>query len=337
MSRPKRTVVLALIVITIVTVASVAFLYLNSMNNFFGKPQSITIGNLPLESSALLYVADKQGFFKQNGLEVTISDYETGLDSNIALINGKVDIAGGAELPLVRMAFQNQSVQAIAVINKSELEYVVARKDHGIENISDLEGKTVGLPKGTISEFYLNRFLSLNGVNPSNVTVVDMTLSQAQSALLNGDIDALVNWQPYTNTVEDGLGGNAVAWSVQGNQKTFGILTCRNDWIAANPELVNHFLSSLAQAEEFINTHPSDAKTIVKNQMNYTDAHMDIAWVQNQFSLSLGQPLVVALESEARWMISNKITNETSVPNFLNYIYLDGLMSVKPDSVNIIH
>ena len=30
-------------------------------------------------------------------------------------------------------------------------------------------------------------------------------------------------------------------------------------------------------------------------------------------------------------------TNETSVPNFLYYIYLDGLMSIKPESVNILH
>jgi NitT/TauT family transport system substrate-binding protein len=46
---------------------------------------------------------------------------------------------------------------------------------------------------------------------------------------------------------------------------------------------------------------------------------------------------VVALEGEARWMINNNLTNETGVPNFLDYIYIDGLMSIKPDSVNIIH
>jgi NitT/TauT family transport system substrate-binding protein len=96
-------------------------------------------------------------------------------------------------------------------------------------------------------------------------------------------------------------------------------------------------LKALAQAEEFTNNNPSQAKTIVKNQMNYTDSHMETVWNQNQFSLSLDQPLVSALEGEARWMIRNNLTNQTNMPNFLNNIYLNGLMSVKPESVNIIH
>lgn len=113
MSRTKRFAVLAMVVVSIVTVISGSFLYLNSQQNFFGKTQTITIGNLPLESSALLYVVDKQGFFVENGLKVSFRDYDTGLTSNDALLKGEVDIAGGSEYPLVRMAFQNSSVQTL--------------------------------------------------------------------------------------------------------------------------------------------------------------------------------------------------------------------------------
>ncbi len=52
--------------------------------------------------------------------------------------------------------------------------------------------------------------------------------------------------------------------------------------------------------------------------------------------LMLDQSLVVAMEDEARWMISNNRTTEMMVPNFLEYIHLDGLKSVKPAEVNII-
>jgi ABC-type nitrate/sulfonate/bicarbonate transport system substrate-binding protein len=105
MSRTKRFAVLAMVAISIVTVISGSFLYLNSQQNFFGKTQVITIGNLPLESSALLYVADKQGFFMENGLKVTFRDYDTGLASNNALLKGEVDIAAGSEDPLVKDGF----------------------------------------------------------------------------------------------------------------------------------------------------------------------------------------------------------------------------------------
>ena len=177
----------------------------------------------------------------------------------------------------------------------------------------------------------------MNGVSASDVTVMNMTLSQAEDAIIKGSVDAIVNWQPYSNSVEDNLGSNAVVWSVQSSQQSFGVLTCRTDWIAANPEVVKQFLKSLAQAEEFVNENPAQAKVIVKEQMNFTDAHMETVWSQNQFSLSLDQSLIGALEDESRWMISNNLTDKTAVPNFLDYIYLDGLISVKPESVNIIH
>jgi NitT/TauT family transport system substrate-binding protein len=79
----------------VIAVTLSLFFYLN----YSGKLQSITIGNLPLESSALIYVAQKQGFFHQNGLNVTIQEYDTGLGPTTALLNREVNIAGAAEIP----------------------------------------------------------------------------------------------------------------------------------------------------------------------------------------------------------------------------------------------
>jgi len=62
---------------------------------------------------------------------------------------------------------------------------------------------------------------------------------------------------------------------------------------------------------------------------------METVWFQNQFSLSLDQSLILAMEDEARWMISNSLTTEKTVPNFLDYIYPDGLSAVKPGAVRI--
>jgi NitT/TauT family transport system substrate-binding protein len=62
---------------------------------------------------------------------------------------------------------------------------------------------------------------------------------------------------------------------------------------------------------------------------------LEAVWSQYSFSLSLDQTLVVVLEDEARWIISNGLTDERSVPNFLNSIYADGLRTVKPDALRI--
>jgi NitT/TauT family transport system substrate-binding protein len=47
--------------------------------------------------------------------------------------------------------------------------------------------------------------------------------------------------------------------------------------------------------------------------------------------------LILALEDEARWAISNKLTDRTDMPNYLNYVYLDAIRSVAPSAVTIIH
>jgi len=66
-------------------------------------------------------------------------------------------------------------------------------------------------------------------------------------------------------------------------------------------------------------------------------AFAQAAWSRNQFSLSLDQSLITAMEDEARWMIKNKLTSKKQgVPDFMNYIYIDGLKAVKPEAVNII-
>ena len=55
-----------------------------------------------------------------------------------------------------------------------------------------------------------------------------------------------------------------------------------------------------------------------------------------QYSLLLDQSLILAMEDEARWMITNNLTSETQTPDFLDYIYEDGLKTIKPNALNII-
>jgi NitT/TauT family transport system substrate-binding protein len=74
----------------------------------------------------------------------------------------------------------------------------------------------------------------------------------------------------------------------------------------------------------------------IANKLNYTSSYIATVWADNEFTVSLDESQVLAMQNEARWLISNNLTNATSVPNFLNYIYVNGLESVKSSAVNII-
>jgi len=74
----------------------------------------------------------------------------------------------------------------------------------------------------------------------------------------------------------------------------------------------------------------------MENKLNQSEVYMAAIWPEHQFSLTLDQGLVAAMEDEARWLIANDLTVEKQVPDFLDYIYVEGLEAVKPDAVNII-
>lgn len=95
-------------------------------------------------------------------------------------------------------------------------------------------------------------------------------------------------------------------------------------------------LKAIDQANDFILKHPDEAQAILKQRFNYTYKYLELVWPENNFSLSLDQSLILAMEDEARWMISNNLTTEKEVPFFNDYIYEDALKAVKPEAVNII-
>jgi NitT/TauT family transport system substrate-binding protein len=211
----------------------------------------------------------------------------------------------------------------------------VGRKDRGIKNISDLKGKRIGLTLKTINEFYLGRFLSLNGLSLRKITLVDLAPGQYVKAIGGGEVDAVIAWQPYIQRIEKEV-KEVVVWPAQSSQSVYGLLVCSTQWLTDNTGIVKNFLKSLKKAEDYLVRYPDDAKAIVQKRLNYDDSYIASVWPQHQFSLSLDQALIVAMKDEAQWMIDHNLTSEKQIPDFVNYVYVDGLKTVKPEAVNII-
>jgi len=334
----NKKIIFAIIAVVIVVFGAAFVLWPRAPKGYSGKTESITVGYSPFESTALLWIAKDQHFLIWNGLNVTLRKYDTGVGSLDGMLNGETDITvGTTEFPLVGRAFQKARIRTIGSIDKSEFVYLVGRKDRGLEKVSDLKGKRVGTTLRTIAHFYLGRFLELHGMNMRDITLVDVkTPAEWVNAVVNGDIDAIATAQPYANSAKERLGANSVFWPAQSSQPQYGLVSSTEEWITKHPELVRRFLKSLAQAEEYFIRNPAEAKAIVQKRLNLDASYMETVWSQNQFSLSLDQSLIAAMEDEARWMIKNNLTTEKQIPDFMNYIYVDGLKAVKPEAVKII-
>jgi ABC-type nitrate/sulfonate/bicarbonate transport system substrate-binding protein len=325
------------IVLIIVTVTALIIYMRPSSNPRGDQLESVTVGAEFIQVNTLLLIAQKMGYFSDNGLNVTIRPYITGAAALGAMVNDEVNIAASSEFSVVKDALANSSLSIIGTIDRFELINIVARKDRGIQNITDLANKSVGLTVGTSSEFFFGRFLELNKMNLSWVKIVDTQPNNIVKALTNGSVDAVVTWQPYLNQIDKLMPNDSVVeWSAQSGQQVYCVLSATDSWINIHNKTVTQFLEAIAQAESYLQSNPVDAENIIKNQLNYTTEYIESIWPENQFTLSLDQSLVLIMEDEARWLIANNLTNATSVTNFQNYIYKEGLAQVKPDSMTIV-
>ncbi|HTY75898.1 MAG TPA: NrtA/SsuA/CpmA family ABC transporter substrate-binding protein [Candidatus Nanoarchaeia archaeon] len=333
----RRYLIISVVAILVTAIILSSFVYLSFQKSYAGKVETLTIGQLPNETESLIYIANDQKYFADNGIDITFKNYASGAAATAGVLNNEVNIGVATEFIVAEEALNNASLCTFATESKFLSFYVVARTDKGIQNISDLNGKTIGVAFGTIGEFYLGNFFEQYGLDSSNMTLVNVPLAGAQNALVNGTVNAVITLQPYVSQIESSLGNKVMAWSAQSNQDAYSDLVCANSWAQQNPDLIVRFLKSLLQAEGFVQEHQSQAIVIVTNTLNYSITYLPTVWSNYQFTVSLDQSQILAMQNEAQWLINNNLTNATSTPNFLNYFYFNGLTQIDHQAVTIIH
>lgn len=300
------------------------------------KGVPVTIGTTTSEVNSLILIALEQGYFTGNGLNVNIRMYPSGKAALDGMLKREVDMATASEYAFAGNVLDSRDVRMVGVINRSSVEYLVGRVDRGIKEISDLEGKTIGVPMKSRPEFALSRFLYLNGIDTSRVRLANVPVERSADALVNGEVDAIATWQPYIDQAKERVGSNVVVWTVQNEQPSYNAVVCPGELTEENPDMIVRFLKSLVQAESYVASKPEAAKATIREKLGYTGAYVESVWPDLRFSVSLDQSVVTAMEDETRWMIASNLTDKRTMPDFVKYIYSDGLKAVKPGAVNII-
>jgi len=296
----------------------------------------VTIGMDGTAVNSLVHIALDRGLFKNNRLKVNVREYESGKAAVDGMLRGEVEVATAAEFVLVGQAFKKEHIRVLATIDKFEHIYLIGRTDRGIKEIRDLKGRKVGVTLKSASQFYLGRFLDLHGMNMGQIVPVHVSPAQTADALGRGEVDAIVAWQPSIKAIEDRLGGRTVKWGAHLGQAAYCIVVAKGPWIARHPDEVKRLVAALVQAADYHAGHPDKSAAILKRRLRYDDSYLKAIRPEHQHSVSLDQSLITAMEDEARWMIKNGLVPEKQVPDFLDYIYEDGLGVIAPESVNII-
>lgn len=302
----------------------------------FEQRLPLTVANIGI-FSMLNPLAQERGIFANNGLDVQIDEYDSGATSMAALLSGKADVAIAADFVGVRNMFDEDDLRVVAQVSSHDVFRLIARRDKGIEQPRDLKDKRIGLTKRTASEYYLGRFLTAHALRLTDVLMVDLSPADMIAQLEAGKIDAVLIFEPHAYTIQEDLGPAVITWSAQGDQRALGLVYALQPYLDRHHDTIERYIRSLHEAQIYVHEHNDEARVAVATLLNYDEEYMSYLWPRFRISTELNQDLLLVMEDQSAWIISNGLTKKRQVPNYLNYIYFSAVDAVSPTDVSIIH
>jgi NitT/TauT family transport system substrate-binding protein len=300
------------------------------------ESQSVTLCHGSV-TDLLPRIALEQGYFKQEGLSVTIREMSDGKLAFDGMLKGDCNFAVTGAPPIVSIAPSITNFTILAtVMSDDDSARIVARRDRGITKPVDLKGKRIGVKKGIIGHFFLDLFMMKHGLAPKDVTVVFMDTEQFIPALEKGTIDGFSMTEKMVSAAAKKLGKNAVVFSEPGLNVVHGILTTRSDQpnnLRATPGL----LKALLRARQYAHEQPAAAKALIARSLNIPNSEIEAIWSRTTVELSLPNTLFIALEDQFNWQKQRGFIPSTAQPpNYLNIVSPQYLTALDPNLVTVI-
>lgn len=197
-----------------------------------------------------LMTAKEKGFFEEEGLNVTMTQFEDGPTIIAAMENGSVNfgyIGQGAHKLCVQ---GNATIIALSHISNGD----ALIGGPGISTVEDLKGKVVAYSSGTSSEDILRNALTAHNMTMDDIQAMDMDAPSIVTAMMSGGVDACATWSPNSLTILEGMEGTTkLADNMTFSDTTVSLAS----WIATpkyleeNRDVTVRFVRALMKAMDY--------------------------------------------------------------------------------------
>jgi putative hydroxymethylpyrimidine transport system substrate-binding protein len=249
-------------------------------NNQQLQPLTLILDWFANPTDAQIYVAQQQGFFKQQGLDVNIIPPANPNDPPKLVAAGKADLAITSQPGLLLDVQQGLPLVRIATLINKPLRCMAVRANSDIKSIKDLKGKTVGYAVSGIDPAMLNTMLVTNGLTLQDVKLINVNYDLTQ-ALLTGRVDAVIGIIRNFELIQMKLAGfNARPfYPEQNGVPTFDELILVTNKNELNDPRLPKFMIALKQGQDYLQQHPQQSwLSFAKNHPEINNELNHQAW-----------------------------------------------------------
>ena len=239
----------------------------------------IRVGAFPNITHAQPMIGKADGWFeKAMGPSAKIEwlSFNAGPSAIEALFAGAIDLAYVGPNPAINgyVRSNGEALRIVAGATSGGASLVV-RGDAGINKVEDFHGKRIASPQmGNTQDIALRAWLKAQGLKTrdkgGDVTVMPIANSDQLTLFLKKEIDAAWAPEPWASRLVHDAGGKIflderTLWP-RGQFLTTELIVSKN-FLAAHPDLVKKWLQAHVELTDWINSHPSEAKRILNQQI----------------------------------------------------------------------
>lgn len=255
---------------------------------------TLGVGGKPLLYYLPLTIAERKGFFKEQGLEVEINDFGGGAKSLQALVGGSVDVVTGAYEHTIRMQAKGQDVVAVTELGRFPAIVIAVKKDKAgqVKSAADFKGLKIGVTAPGSSTALTAQYAMVKaGLKPSDAAIIGVgSGASAVAAMKKGEIDVISHLDPVIAKLEaDGdiqilidTRTEAGTRALFGGSNPAATLYTKKDFIEKNPQTTQRLVNALVKSLKWLQTaKPEDIAATVPEEYYLGDKPLYLKAVQN--------------------------------------------------------
>jgi NitT/TauT family transport system substrate-binding protein len=242
----------------------------------------VKVGVLPISNVAPLYLGIKEGFFREESLEIEPVPAQSGNEIVTAMVSGDLQFAFLGYVPAMSARSKNLPLKVVANADNGaesadeEWTVIVVGQDSPIRSVEDLAGKTIAVNalKG-VGEVVIKAALEKRGVDPKSIRLLEVPFPEMPAALEKDRVDAIWAPEPFLTSVL-GKGGREIEAPLTTLGRLFpnGTYATTEQYLKSNEDVVERFTRAINKSLDHATRNPDAARATIPE---FTQIPPDVA------------------------------------------------------------